>query len=322
MEWLSGQLRPVLAAVTALDTRSVRGRFGPRQRGARRSAGMLHLLAWLAMLAGSGASASGLPKDCRLEAGTAYTVARVIDGETIVVDDGREVRLAGILAPRAGDIGAATWSIETEATKALGDLVVGQPVTLHFGGRRMDRYGRLLAQAAMTRSGEAVWVQGRLVASGMARAAPIAGSETCLADLLRHEEAARAARLGLWQAPAYRIRDASRPEELIGLGPSFHIFEGRVASVGNGLSHVYLNFGSDRRRDLSVSIARKDAAVLAGDGSAAPRNLSGALVRLRGWVGFAAGPSIEAVTAVQIQRIDALTIKAPRRPWPRLSARP
>src|SRR5205085_5368627 len=40
-----------------------------------------------------------------LEIGPARTVARVIDGETVTLDDGSQLRLIGALAPRAVDAG-------------------------------------------------------------------------------------------------------------------------------------------------------------------------------------------------------------------------
>lgn len=324
MGWVSGRSQPIGPAGVACIAGSVRGRPIARQREGRRaiSARLLQALviaSWLAQ--GSTALAAGLPQDCQLDSGETHTAARVLDGETLVIDEGREVRLAGILAPRAADIGAATWEVEMEAARTLGDLVAGLPVSLHFGGRRVDRYGRLLAQAVAIRSGEAVWVQGHIVSLGMARAAPLAGSETCLTDLLRLEETARKAGRGLWQAPAYRVRDAARPDDLVRLGPTFHILEGRIVSVGGSRSHVYLNFGKDRRQDISVSIARKDAKSLSVDGKSARRDLAGRFVRVRGWTAPGAAMTIEAVAAAQIELIDAPTITSRRRPWPRTGAR-
>ncbi len=44
---------------------------------------------------------------CTLEPGPVRTVTRIVDGETLVLDDGKVVRLIGALAPRARDAGAA-----------------------------------------------------------------------------------------------------------------------------------------------------------------------------------------------------------------------
>src|SRR5688500_18451436 len=58
-----------------------------------------------ALLGASAATASAAEGTaCELEAGPRRTVARVVDGETLALDDGSEVRLVGALAPRAAAI--------------------------------------------------------------------------------------------------------------------------------------------------------------------------------------------------------------------------
>src|SRR5262245_17214436 len=54
-----------------------------------------------------------------LEPGPARTVTRVLDGETVALDDGTELRLIGALAPRAVDADAEAWPAEAAATEAL-----------------------------------------------------------------------------------------------------------------------------------------------------------------------------------------------------------
>ncbi len=60
----------------------------------------------------------------------AERVARVIDGDTIVLEDGREVRYAGINAPEDGDIRFR------DSTQANNLLVGGKEVRLDFGPSR------------------------------------------------------------------------------------------------------------------------------------------------------------------------------------------
>ena len=81
---------------------------------------------------------------CTLEPGPIRTVTRILDGETVTLDDGSEVRLIGALAPRAFDADAETgaWPAEAIAVRTLTDLVLGRAVKLAYGGRRTDRYGR------------------------------------------------------------------------------------------------------------------------------------------------------------------------------------
>jgi endonuclease YncB( thermonuclease family) len=137
---------------------------------------------------------------CTLEAGPTRSVVRVIDAETVLLDDDEEVRLIGALAPRSPDLrpDAQSWPPERDTAAALRDLVVGRSVELATSGRAKDRYGRLLAHLFLDDNGDRVWVQGRLLSTGHARAYGLTDSFTCARELLAHEHVARAAGIGLW----------------------------------------------------------------------------------------------------------------------------
>jgi endonuclease YncB( thermonuclease family) len=65
-------------------------------------------------------------------------VASVLDGDTVRLDNGRDVRLVGIDAPDHGDCGFEV------AQARLVKLVQGRTVTLVAPVRNKDQYGRLL----------------------------------------------------------------------------------------------------------------------------------------------------------------------------------
>lgn len=244
-----------------------------------------------------------------LTAGSARTVARVLDGETVALDDGSELRLIGALAPRAIDAGAepGMWPAETATAGELRALLLGRTVELAFGGERNDRYGRLQAQV-FVRDGDArQWVQGHLLEQGLARAYAVAGNRGCGDALLAAERSAREARRGLWSDAAYRPRPADRVAELARLRSTFQVVEGRVAGVAQVRGMIYLNFAADWRRAFSVALRRNDRALL-GAGASNPKTLEGRLVRVRGWIEQRSGPSsaptIELSTAGLIELLD------------------
>jgi len=68
---------------------------------------------------------------------TEAIVARVIDGDTIVLESGEWVRFIGIDAPEIGEPGA------DEATEFVRELIDGQTVWLEADGNDTDRFGRL-----------------------------------------------------------------------------------------------------------------------------------------------------------------------------------
>lgn len=98
-------------------------------------------------------------------------MAEVNDGETLTLTDGTVVRLVGAKAPSAslGWRGDQPWPLVAEAKEALSQLASGAEVELRFGGTKVDRHGHALAQMFALKGGERVWLQGELVAKGLAR---------------------------------------------------------------------------------------------------------------------------------------------------------
>lgn len=92
-------------------------------------------------------------------------VKRVIDGDTLMLADGRRVRLIGVDAPEIDCPyrTAEPWGYESKAY--LRDLVEGQSVRLVIGDEPLDKYGRTLAYVYV---GD-VLVNGRLIRDGQAR---------------------------------------------------------------------------------------------------------------------------------------------------------
>ena len=118
----------------------------------------------VSMAGGLPSAAAEEPTHPCLSFGARHTVTRIIDGETVALDDGRELRLIGALAPRAIDVGAEAgrWPLEIAAAAELEAFVLGKTVELAFASERVDRYGRLQAHAFLHESGARGWVQGQM----------------------------------------------------------------------------------------------------------------------------------------------------------------
>jgi endonuclease YncB( thermonuclease family) len=196
---------------------------------------------------------------CDLPAHETATVASVQDGETLKLTDGRVVRLIGTKAPAPplGWRGDDPWPLVADARAALSRLASGAEIELRFGGRRTDRHGQLLAQVFVVRDGARLWLQGELVAKGLARVYSLADNTACVHELLASETEARDRRLGVWGSWAYRIQSADDLKRLDRLMHTYQLVEGKVVAVGQGAGRIYLNFAEDWRRDSpSVSSAR------------------------------------------------------------------
>ena len=250
---------------------------------------------------------------CGLEAGPDRAVAAVLDGETVKLDDGKNVRLVGALSPRAGDVGAVrgAWPPEEATRTALAELLVGRTVALAFAGRREDRYGRVLAHLFLHDGENKVWVQAQLVERGLARASTSPGAEACIAHLVERENAARLAGRGLWANGAYAVRPADRPTELGRYQGRWVLVRGAVEAVSGTQSLVFVDLvstegpavneaHSSRPRRTRITWRRSIERSLALGGPA--RTLVGRDVLVRGWVELRSGaPEIEILTPGQIE---------------------
>jgi endonuclease YncB( thermonuclease family) len=245
---------------------------------------------------------------CDLPAGETATVASVQDGETLSLTDGRTVRLLGIKAPSPplGWKGEDPWPFVAEAKDALSKLTSGAVVELRFDERRSDRYSHVLAQVYVVRGETKTWVQGALIAEGLARVYSFADTRACVGELLESETTARAARRGIWHSWAYRVQDASDVKRLGRLTHTYQLVEGTVHAVGEGRRWIYVNFAEDWRHDFTIAIARKDLAVFETAGFDLER-LAGARVRVRGWVEWWNGPMIKATHPEQIEVLTPLS---------------
>lgn len=80
----------------------------------------------------------------RSQEDSSNTVKRVIDGDTIVLNNGEIVRYIGINAPELSDDPTKSACFAQEARKANEQLTLGKKVRLEKSGNDRDIYGRLL----------------------------------------------------------------------------------------------------------------------------------------------------------------------------------
>lgn len=245
------------------------------------------------------ALAVGRPMEARPDqpaGGGQAVVSAVIDGDTVMLADGRQLRLAGIAAPkrpldRADD---QPWPLADAVRSALATLVLGRTVQLADGGLASDRYGRVVAQL---RTADGTWIEGELLRSGLARVCSTVDDRARVGEMLALEGEARAAGRGLWADSYYRIRSADEAGDAIG---SFQLVEGTAARVTTIRGETYVEFGADWRSDFTVAIGAPARRLFAAAGLA-PDSLKGRRIRVRGWLRSRYGPLIEATHPEQIE---------------------
>jgi endonuclease YncB( thermonuclease family) len=258
---------------------------------------MANRLQWLTIAVVGGATlivtanpASAAP--CAFEPQGESRVSAVIDARSFRLEDGREVRLAGIEL-------AFPEKPDTGRTQALSAMLAGRDVRLDGEDDTPDRYGRQVA--FVWRLPDEMLVQRELVAQGEAIVAADVSDKDCAATLLAAEAAAREAKRGIWADPA-AIKNTESPGDILaGIG-RFVLVEGKVLSVRQAGAITYLNFGRNWTRDFAVTIPRQALSHLAAAGLVL-KSLENKRIRVRGFVEARAGPRIEVLRAGQIELI-------------------
>jgi endonuclease YncB( thermonuclease family) len=218
-------------------------------------------------------------------------VAEIVDGRSFRLDDGREIKLAGIEAM-------------TSDTEALAAMIGDRDVILRGEDDAPDRYGR--QTAFVTLAGSETPVERELLARGAALMTTDLTDKDCISLLTAAEAEARAARRGVWGSTA--IKNAESPDDILsGIG-RFTVVEGKVLSVRQAAATTYLNFGSNWTRGFAVTISRRVMPMLEAAGLSV-KSLENQRIRVRGWVesrgGASPGPRIEVTRMAQIEILNS-----------------
>ena len=225
---------------------------------------------------------------CKLTAIGSANVAVVRDGRTLLLADGRELRLAAI-------------EVADGSRAALQALVAGQPLRLERLEPERDRYGRLVAFAFIGDNQQSV--QQAMLEHGHARVSARVGDKACADALLSAERAARTAGRGLWADPNFAPLSAENLTRLQAERGRFALVEGKVLSVRESGATIYVNFGRRWTRDFTVIILRRLSRAFTTAGIE-PKKLEGRRIRVRGWLEQRGGPIITAEAPEQIELAD------------------
>lgn len=164
-------------------------------------------------------------------------VRHVIDGDSLALTDGRQIRLIGINAPEIGIDGRPDQPLARAAQRRIAALTAGRAVTLRFDREAVDRHGRTLAYVLLP---DGTDIQARLVHEGLAWCVAIPPNVANAQAYCAAEREARAARRGIWAEPRYEPTPADKP----GLSDTgFKLVKGTVSRIGRSQHAVYLDLG-------------------------------------------------------------------------------
>lgn len=212
-----------------------------------------------------------LPAGAAARNDTNDVVRHVLDGDSVVLADQRQVRLIGINAPEFGKDGRPDEPLAVAARDRLRALVQGKTVKLQFETEERDRYGRWLAHVVLT---DGTKVGEVLLRKGLVAAIAVPPN---VAQVQRHQAAealARKAQRGLWKEPYFQPIAA---ESITTDHAGFHFVRGRVTHVGRSKKFVYLDIGAHFALRISHADWRQYF-------QGRPDDWRGVTVVARGWI--------------------------------------
>lgn len=169
-----------------------------------------------------------------------YRVKRVIDGDTLLLENGVKVRLLGINTPEIAHRQQAAEAGGKQAKQWLTTQLKGQQVRLETDTEPTDKYNRTLAHV-FTETGEHINVQ--LVQRGLATVSLYPPNLKYADALITAQHLAETQRLGLWNDPAYAIKSIEE------LDPDFtggwQRLTGKVRSIRQTRRYYYLDFSEN-----------------------------------------------------------------------------
>ncbi len=227
-------------------------------------------------------------------------VVRVEKNGVLVLEDGRAVKVEGVLLP-GGAADHAPQYLSDEAISMLSDLVRGRVVTLAAQRPKEDRYGRLRAQVFVAEDTAQLWLQLEMLHRGLARVSIAPDRRECTSELFAAEDGARRSRNGIWSQPMYTVRTPSAA--LTGDANTFQVVKGKILSADVRNGRGYLDFGADWRHDFTVTISPDDMKSFREAG-VDPQSYEGKTVRVRGWVENLHRPEIAVAGPEDIEVLD------------------
>jgi micrococcal nuclease len=137
--------------------------------------------------------------DLSVADGGVYRVRKVVDGDTLVLENGAHVRYHGVNTPEAGHFVKDAAPLSAQATARNVELVEGKRVRLKLPREPLDMHGRIVATVLIVNDDASETDAGKtLLQEGLAKSMGLGASAQELSELKRIEEDAKARKAGIW----------------------------------------------------------------------------------------------------------------------------
>ena len=164
---------------------------------------------------------------------------KVIDGDTLRLQDNKLVRFIGVNTPEIDHDTGNSEPVAEAARDFLQTLIDQQQgsILMQVGMEPEDRHGRQLAHVFTRQGGN---IQAQLISKGLGVWITVPPNLEYMECYRQQEQQARQQKLGIWAA------QFSTPRETTALSRQdrgFLWMRGKVTRIGHGKKYLWLNFG-------------------------------------------------------------------------------
>lgn len=199
-------------------------------------------------------------------------VSRIVDGDTIHLDDGRKIRFLGINTPEIGYKGKPSQPFAQQAKKVLQSLLQqNQKVGLYYDKERNDKYKRTLAYVVLSNGQNVAEV---LLKKGLAQSIVVPPNDQQINCFRQLEKQARQANSGIWQLAENQFISA---DTLALKTKGYRLISGQISSYNESRKSIYLQLTNK----LAIRIAKKDKRYFSNTNL---KSIVGKKVLVRGWL--------------------------------------
>jgi len=231
-------------------------------------------------------------------------VSKVIDGDTIILENGKHLRLIGIDTPEvkkyvSGKFEYSPQPFSLEAKEFVNNLIGGKRIRVEFDIDRKDKYNRLLGYCFFNNGGKSIFVNEQLLKEGLAVLYTYPPNIKYVDKFISAQKYARLSKKGIWGS--YLLIPPDRAENFIG---QIRAVRGRVLSSYKSEKILLLNFGADYKTDFTVVIFKDSWPYFLNRGIDPETFYKGKIVEVTGRVREYNGPEIIVNYPAEIRVIE------------------